>query len=99
MNRVYASSSATAEEEKIAKVGRLPDGTKPVVPKKKFGWRPQVKNVFNEPEVEIKEMETLDWLYRDQGKVALKTTETLPPREDIDEAGKCSSGPNTTVWS
>ena len=82
-HRVFAASSATAEEEKIAKLGRLPDGTKPVAPKKKFKWRPQVKNIYEEPEVEVAEMENLDWLFRDQGKVTLKTTGMLPPREDI----------------
>ena len=85
MDRTFAASSATAAEERVAKLGRLPDGTKPVVPKKSFGWRPQVKNIFEEPEVEIKEMENLDWLFKDQGKAALRTKSKLPTREDIIE--------------
>lgn len=44
-NEIYktlTATSATKEEEEIAKLGRLPDGTKPVrVPKRL--WRPQVK--------------------------------------------------------
>ena len=83
--RAFAASSATAAEEKIARLGRMPDGTKPVAPIKKFGWRPQVKNVYEEPEVEINEAENIDWLFRDQGKTTLKTKDPLPPRDDIIE--------------
>ena len=83
MDRTFAASSATAAEERVAKLGRLPDGTKPVVPKKSFGWRPQVKNIFEEPEVEIKDMENLDWLFKDPGKAALRTKSKLPAREEL----------------
>jgi len=41
-SKTFAASSATEEEEKIAKTGTLPDGTKPVKVPKRI-WRPQVK--------------------------------------------------------
>ena len=61
----FAASAATEAEERIAKT-KFADGSKPVqVPKRV--WRPQVKNEYREPEVELDEEH--DWLFQDLGKI------------------------------
>ena len=75
--KTFAASSATEEEELIAKTGRLPDGTKPVqVPKRV--WRPQVKNIYEEPEFDLPDASSLDWAYRTLGKTMLQNKIKVP---------------------
>jgi hypothetical protein len=75
--RTFAASSATEEEETIAKTGGMPDGTKPVqVPKRV--WRPQVKNIYEEPEFELPEASSLDWAYKPLGKTMLQNKIPVP---------------------
>ena len=76
--KTLAATSAMEEEEKTAKLGTLPDGTK-LVQAPKRAWRPQAKNTYEEPEAETKETESLEWAHQDMGKTVLKPKETLSP--------------------
>ena len=84
-NEIYktlAATSATKEEEEIAKLGRLPDGTKPVrVPKRL--WRPQVKSDYIEPRADLDDPANHDWLFKDLGQTVIKKKDPVPPRTDI----------------
>ena len=78
----FAASSATEEEEKLARWGRHPDGsTKVEVPKRI--WRPQMKSTYIEPEFELDPSSSLDWIYEGRGKVLAKERNELPPRTDL----------------
>ena len=78
----FAASSATEEEEKLARWGRHPDGsTKVEVPKRV--WRPQMKSTYVEPEFELDPSSSLDWIYEGRGKVLAKERNELPQRTDL----------------
>jgi hypothetical protein len=76
-----AATSATEAEQQTAKQGQA-DGSTPVTMEKRT-WRPKVENVYLDPEVEIDHMESLDWLFKEEGKVIIKNKRNLPPRDDI----------------
>jgi hypothetical protein len=78
----FAASSATEEEEKIARLGKHTDGSKPIKVQKRI-WRPQVRSEYHDEETEIDPSENLDWLFKDNGKTMMRTTNTLTPRDDI----------------
>jgi hypothetical protein len=80
----FAASSATEDEEKIAKLGKHPDGSIPVTVPKRI-WRPQVKSVYLETPTALDPSENLDWLFQEHGETAITNTNTLPPRDDIIE--------------
>ncbi|CAJ1965984.1 unnamed protein product [Cylindrotheca closterium] len=69
--QTFAATSATEEEEIIARRGQLPDGTKPVKVPKRI-WRAQVKNVYEEPEADLDSPATHDWMFEEHGKTVIK---------------------------
>jgi hypothetical protein len=69
--KTFAASSATEAEEKIAKLGKHPDGSVPVKVPKRI-WRPQVQSRYEEPEDLLDTSGNLDWLFQDNGKVILE---------------------------
>ena len=75
-------SSATVEEERIAKQGKLPDGTKPVQVEKRI-WRAQVKNIYEEPAADLDDPSTHDWLWEEHGKAAIKQKTPVTKRSDV----------------
>ncbi|CAJ1950406.1 unnamed protein product [Cylindrotheca closterium] len=68
--QTFAATSATEEEEIIARRGQLPDGTKPVKVPKRI-WRAQVKNVYEEPEADLDSPATHDWMFKEHGKTVI----------------------------
>lgn len=82
--KTFAASSATEAEEKIAKLGKHPDGSIPVKVPKRI-WRPQVQSRYEEPEDLPDMSDDLNWLFQDNGKAILADKSTLPPRNDIIE--------------
>jgi hypothetical protein len=76
--RTLAASAATEEEQQIAKLGRQPDGSKPVkVPKRV--WRPKVKFGYEEPEDLLDTSDEIDWMFEDKGKVIAEPKNELRP--------------------
>jgi hypothetical protein len=82
--KTFAASSATKAEEKIAKLGKHPDGSVPVKVPKRI-WRPQVQSRYEEPEDLPDTSADLDWLFHDYGKTVLQDKSALPPRDDVIE--------------
>ena len=78
----FAATSATVEEERIAKQGKLPDGTKPVQVEKRI-WRAQVKNIYEEPAADLDDPSTHDWLWEEHGKAAIKQKAPVTKRSDV----------------
>jgi hypothetical protein len=77
-----AATSATAEEEELAKKGRHPDGSRSVeVPKRV--WRPRISAVYEEPEDILDTSGDLDWLFNDNGKAIIENKAILTPRDDL----------------
>jgi hypothetical protein len=78
----FAATSATEEEEEIARKGEHPDGSKSVeVPKRV--WRPRINAVYEEPEDILDTSGDLDWLFGEIGKVIIENKAKLAPRDDI----------------
>jgi hypothetical protein len=80
--RDFEASTATEAEQKIAKLGRQPDGSKPVTVPKRV-WRPKVKFQYEEPEDVLDTSDEFDWMFEDKGPVVAEPTQTLPPRDDL----------------
>jgi hypothetical protein len=63
--RTLAAPLATEAEQRIAKSGEQPDGSKLVsVPKRV--WRPKVKFQYEEPEDLLDTSEDLDWMIEEK---------------------------------
>ena len=58
--RTFAASAASEAEERIAKSGRHPDGSKPVKVPKRI-WRPKIRMMYKEPEALLDTSGDLDW--------------------------------------
>lgn len=78
----FAASSATEEEQKLAKLGRQPDGSTSVKVAKR-PWRPKVKFKYEEPEEELDTSNDLDWMHEECGHALAAKTTKLPPRNDL----------------
>jgi hypothetical protein len=98
--KTLASSAATEAEQRIAKLGKQPDGSKPVqVPKRV--WRPKVKFGYEEPEDLLDMSDASDWMLEDKGKVIAEPTNELPPRDDViryDEAAHGKEVDKNIQW-
>ncbi|CAJ1955479.1 unnamed protein product [Cylindrotheca closterium] len=81
--QTFAATSATEEEQMIAKWGQFPDGTKPFKVPKRI-WRAQVKNVYEEPEADFDSPATHDWMFKEHGKTVIKKA-SVERRTDIIE--------------
>jgi hypothetical protein len=79
--RAFAASAATEAEQKIAKLGRQLDGSKPVTVPKRV-WRLKVKFQYEEPEDLLDTSDKLDWMFEDKGHVVVDTDITAPRRFD-----------------
>jgi hypothetical protein len=80
--RTLAASSATEAEQKIAKLGKQPEGSKPVSVPKRL-WRPKVKFQYEEPEDLLDTSEHLDWMFENKGHVVAEPKQELLPRTDV----------------
>ena len=78
----FAASSATEEEQKLAKLGRQPDGSTAVKVAKR-PWRPKVKFTYEEPEEELDTSDDIDWMHEECGHALTTKTTKLPPRNDL----------------
>mmetsp|Transcript_13167 Transcript_13167/g.31418 ORF Transcript_13167/g.31418 Transcript_13167/m.31418 type:complete len:1848 (-) Transcript_13167:281-5824(-) len=81
-HQTFAATSATKEEEEIARRGVLPDGTKPVQVAKRI-WRAKAKNTYIEPATELND--NMNWLFEDLGRTVAKERNPVTPRDDVIE--------------
>lgn len=82
-SHVLAASSATQKELAKAK-DKHKDGSKPIITEKR-PYQPPQKSLYVEPEDDPAELEPLDILLEQQGKVLCRQHNNLPPRTDIIE--------------
>jgi hypothetical protein len=78
----FAASTATTEQQELAKSGIQPDGTKAVQCQKRT-WRPQVKYDYQEIPTELDPSDDWDWLLEKHGKCMAKKKTKLPKREGV----------------
>ena len=80
----FAASSATEEEQRLAKLGRQPDGSTAVKVAKR-PWRPKVKFQYEEPEEELDTSDDLDWMHEECGHALAAKNTKLPPKKRSDQ--------------
>jgi hypothetical protein len=80
---VFAASSATKEEEEVARKLRDKDPkAQPVETERKI-WRPKVTSQYMEPDCIPDPNGDLEILFKDYGKPIWVSKSTLPPRDDL----------------